>query len=170
MNDPHRITVVRRILIGIGLIAVVLVLPAVAVAHSGAALAVRGAGVSLLEADTRSLVIAAEQHGTPTDADGAVRFVHLGPAGLSRFRGVVDCLQLTEAGLVQISGRVTGGVTAAGIVLDGLDYAFTISTSGAQSFSLPRFGVADSIEPCSGGRVEIVPVSGGGFVVTEGDS
>lgn len=157
----------RRILSGIGLAVAILVLPNATAAHSGAVLAVHGAGVSVLESDTRTLAIEAEQDGTAADADGAVRFIHLSPAGLSRFRGVVDCLTADEGGVVQISGRVTVGSTASGVVLDGLDYALTLDASGDQAFSLPRFGAPETIEPCSGGRAETVPISGGRFVVTD---
>ncbi len=147
-----------------------LILPAVTVAHDGTPLGIHGAGVSHLASDTRVLAIEAVSTGATTDADGLVQFIHLGPAGLSRFGGIVDCLQLNEDGIVQISGRVTRGETAAGNVLDGLDYAFSVHATGAQSFSLPRFGAAGSIEPCSGGRAETVLVSEGRFVATAPDS
>ena len=72
------------------------------------------------------------------------------PDGISRFKGTVTCLQITGA-VAQISGTVTRGETAAGVILTGKQYAFTITLGDTQSFSLPRF--APKIDPCSGGNL-----------------
>ena len=121
--------------------------PVVAAAADGQRLF--GTGISREPNDTRRLTIKAE----PTDggaADGRVTFQHNNdPNGISRFKGTVTCLQITGA-VAQISGTVTRGETALGVILTGKQYAFTITLGDTQRFSLPRF--ADTIVPCSGGN------------------
>jgi len=154
----------RRLLPVLGLSAALLALPGVAAGDGGSELRIHGAGVSLLTDDTRRLTVEATGDEQAAEAGGAVQFTHLGPAGVSRFRGAIDCVRIGEDGTVQLSGRVLDGLTAAGVVLDGRDYAFTVRTAGDQAFSLPRFGEPGSIEPCSGGRPETVSVDHGRYV------
>ncbi len=136
----------------------VLVTPAAAAAAGGPALF--GAGVSRLPGDTRVLVVKAAAADGAT-AEGRVRFVHHSRAnGLSRFAGIVSCLRIV-GDTAQISGTVTRGRTAAGVVLTGKQYAFTLGLGEAPSFSLPRF--ADELVACGGGRPETVAVTAGGF-------
>ncbi len=136
----------------------VLMTPAAAAAAGGPALF--GAGVSRLPGDTRVLAV----HAATTDgavADGRVTFAHRSSAnGLSRFSGTVSCLRIVGA-TAQISGTVTRGRTAAGVVLTGKQYAFTLMLGEAPTFSLPRF--ADQLVACGGGRPETVAVTAGGF-------
>jgi len=118
-----------------------------------------GTGISREPSDTRRLTIKAE----PTDggaADGRVTFQHDSPNGISRFKGTVTCLKITDE-VAQISGTVTRGETAAGVVLTGRQYTFTITLGDTQSFSLPRF--APKIDPCSGGRPDTVAVTQGHY-------
>ncbi len=119
-----------------------------------------GTGISREPNDTRRLTVKAE----PADggsAEGRVSFQHDNdPNGISRFKGTVTCLRITGA-VAQISGTVTRGETAAGVVLTGKQYAFTVSLGDTQRFSLPRFG--DTIAPCGGGRPETVAVTQGQF-------
>ncbi len=105
-----------------------------------------GTGISREPNDTRRLTIKAE----PTDggaADGRVTFQHDSPNGVSRFKGTVTCLQITD-GVAKITGTVTRGETATGTVLTGMPYAFTITLGDTQSFSLPSFD--PTIDPCGG--------------------
>ncbi len=119
-----------------------------------------GTGISREPNDTRRLTIKAE----PTDggaADGRVTFQHDNdPKGISRFKGTVTCLKITDA-VAQISGTVTRGETAAGVILTGKQYTFTITLGDTQRFSLPRF--AATIDPCSGGSPKIVAVTQGHY-------
>jgi len=135
--------------------------PTVAAAADGERLF--GTGISREPKDTRRLTIQAE----PTDggaADGRVTFQHNNdPNGVSRFKGTVTCLQITGA-TTQISGTVTRGETAAGVILTGKQYAFTITLGDTQRFSLPRF--AATIDPCSGGNpTKAVAVTQGHFTI-----
>jgi len=132
--------------------------PTVAAAANGQRLF--GTGISRDTNDTRRLTIKAEPTNSGA-ADGRVTFQHDNdPNGISRFKGTVTCLQVTGA-VAQISGTVTRGETAAGAILTGKQYAFTITLGDTQSFSLPRF--AATIEPCSGGRAETVAVTQGHY-------
>ncbi len=119
-----------------------------------------GTGISREPNDTRRLTVQAE----PADggaADGRVTFQHDNdPNGISRFTGTVTCLQIIGA-VAQISGTVTRGETAAGGILTGKQYAFTITLGDTQTFSLPRF--AATIDPCSGGRPNTVAVTQGHY-------
>jgi len=63
--------------------------------------------------------------------------------------------------VAQISGTVTRGETAAGVILTGKQYAFTITLGDTQRFSLPRF--AATIDPCSGGSPKTVAVTQGHY-------
>ncbi len=129
---------------------------------------IHGTGISRLPEDTRKLTINAQSEGAPTSASGFVQFIHNSPIGVSRFRGTVSCLTIGETGLVQVSGTVLDGVTAAGVVLDGKDYAFTIRAgTSPQTFSLPRFGDPGTLTPCGGGRLEMVTVTQAGFQITD---
>ncbi len=115
-----------------------------------------------MPADTRTLTIAATAGSSATPADGFAHFVHGGEAGLSRFHGTVTCLQVGPGGTVQLSGTVLDGATAAGIVIAGQDYAFTLTVGkGQQAFSLPRFAPAGALAPCGGGRPIVVPITQG---------
>jgi len=69
------------------------------------------------------------------------------PNGISRFKGTVSCLQITDG--AQISGTVTRGKTAGGVILTGKQYAFHCHARRSPRFSLTRF--ADTIAPCSDG-------------------
>jgi len=132
--------------------------PAVAAAADGERLF--GTGISREPNDTRRLTIQAEptDGGTP---EGRVSFQHDNdPDGISRFRGTVTCVRITGA-VAQISGTVTRGETAAGVILTGKQYAFTIKLGDTQRFLLPRF--AATIDPCSGGRPESVAVTQGRY-------
>ncbi|TYC98628.1 hypothetical protein FQ377_09950 [Arthrobacter echini] len=60
-----------------------------------------------------------------------------------------------------MSGTITKGETASGVVLDGKMVAFTLDTEGEQNFSLPRIGPGAA--DCGGGRADIVPVTQAGF-------
>jgi len=132
-------------------------------AHAQAGAQITGAAISKVGRDTRKLTVSAQTPAGSSSASGEVQFIHNSPAGLSRFRGSVNCLSISS-GTVQISGSIAKGETATGGLLDGKSYAFTINTSGgAQSFSLPSVG--DGIGACSGGRGEMVPVTEDGFKV-----
>ncbi len=123
---------------------------------------ISGAAISKVAHDTRKLTISAQASGGSA-ATGTIQFIHNSPAGLSRFRGTVSCLS-ASGGTVQVSGMIDKGETATGALLDGKAFAFTISTGSApQTFSLPNFGDAGAIAPCSGGRSETVPVTEDGF-------
>lgn len=132
--------------------------PTVAAAADGQRLF--GSGISREPNDTRRLTIKAE----PTSggaADGRVTFQHDNdPNGVSRFKGTVTCLRITGAE-AQVSGTVTRGRTAGGVVLTGKQYAFTITLGDTQRFSLPRF--AATIDPCSGGSTKTVAVTQGHY-------
>ncbi len=120
-----------------------------------------GTGISRLPDDTRRLTVTAEStSGGATD--GRVTFAHDNdPNGISRFKGTVSCLRVTGS-VAEISGTVTKGETAAGVVLTGRQFAVTITLGQRQAFSLPRF--AATIDPCSGGRPETVAVDHGRFM------
>lgn len=124
---------------------------------------ISGAGLSKVGKDTRKLTANARATTGASSATGELQFIHNSPAGFSRFRGTVSCLS-TNGGVVQISGTVDKGETAAGAPLDGKSFAFTIqAATSPQSFSLPNFGDAGSLGACSGGRGETVPVTEMGF-------
>jgi len=138
----------------------------VAAAWAGEApLRLDGAGVSHLEADLRVLTVGAEADD-PGSADGIMTFVHVAPAGVSRFVGAVTCLAIDDGGKVQLSGSVLDGVTAAGVELTGKDFLFTLVVNeGPQSFSLPAFADAGVRGRCSGGSPNRVATDYGGFVL-----
>lgn len=138
----------------------------VAAAWAGdAPLRLDGAGVSQLGADLRVLTVGAEADD-PGSADGIVPFVHVAPVGVSRFVGAVTCLAMDDGSKVQLSGSVLDGVTAAGVVLTGKDFLFTLEVNeGAQSFSLPAFADAGVRGRCSGGSANRVAANYGGFVL-----
>lgn len=120
---------------------------------------ITGAAISKVGKDTRKLTVNAAEAG------GSVQFIHNSPAGMSKFRGTVSCLNVS-AGVVQVSGVVDKGETATGTLLDGKAFAITIQAgSSPQSFSLPNFGDAGSIGACSGGRPETVSVTEMGFKI-----
>lgn len=122
---------------------------------------VSGAGISKVGRDTRKLTVSAQSGGSASN--GTVQFIHNSPAGLTRFRGTVSCVRVS-GGTAQVSGTIDKGETATGALLDGKAFAFTINASAApQSFSLPNYGDAGAIAPCSGGRGETVPVTEDGF-------
>jgi hypothetical protein len=123
---------------------------------------VDGSGISKVAHDTRKLTVDAKSAagGVP---GGTVQFIHNSPAGLTRFRGTVSCLSV-NSGVAQVSGTIDKGETATGALLDGKAFAFTINMSAKpQTFSLPNYGDAGGIAPCSGGRAETVPVTEDGF-------
>ncbi len=122
---------------------------------------ISGAGISKVARDTRKLTVSAQAPAGSSSATGTVQFIHNSPAGLSRFRGTITCLSVSN-GVVQISGAIEKGETATGALLDGKGYAITINASGSpQSFSLPTVG--ESVGPCSGGSGQTVPVTEDGF-------
>ena len=121
-----------------------------------------GAGISKVGFDTRKLTISAQSAGG-SGGTGTIRFIHNSPAGLTRFRGTVSCVN-ARGGTVQVTGMIDKGETATGALLDGKAFAFTIATSSKpQTFSLPIFADAGAIAACSGGRPETVPVTEDGF-------
>ena len=123
---------------------------------------ISGAGISKVGRDTRKLTISAQSGGGSTGT-GTIQFIHNSPAGLTRFRGTVSCIS-ASGGTVQVTGTIDKGETATGALLDGKAFAFTIGTSSSpQTFSLPNYGEAGAIGPCSGGRGETVPVTEDGF-------
>jgi len=139
------------------------VAPASAAWADGAGLRIDGAGISYVGADLRVLAVDARSD-TSGPADGTVSFVHVAPTGVSRFVGTVTCLNHDDAGQVQLSGQVLEGVTAAGAVLTGRDFFFTLLVGdGPQAFSLPGFADAGARGGCSGGSAQRVPVTYGGF-------
>ncbi len=148
-----------NMMLGAAALSLVFALPAVASAQAR----ISGHGISKVERDTRKLTVTAQSAGA--SANGTVAFIHNSPAGLTRFRGTVSCLNVS-AGTVQVSGTIDKGETATGALLDGKAFAFTIATgTSPQRFSLPNFGDAGSIAPCSGGRSETVPVTEDGFSI-----
>lgn len=131
-------------------------------AKQQAEIALHGTAISRVAPDTRKLTLHARTAEASAGGHGFVHFTHHSPAGLSRFHGAVTCLRIDAEGVVQLSGRVVRGETAAGVVLAGKDFAFTLDVgSDPQRFSLPRFKDATTLDPCSGGRPVIVPVSQG---------
>ncbi len=129
---------------------------------------VHGTGISSLPGDTRKLTVNAQTAGGAPATTGFVHFTHQGPTGLSRFRSSVTCLSVDATGSVQISGIVLTGVTAAGIVLAGKAYAFTIDTQQpGHVFLLPKFGDPETFAPCSGGREISATVTEAGFMVEQ---
>ncbi len=140
-------------------LACLVALPALAAAHDRAT-RLSGTAISRLPDDTRRLTVKAQSSDPAGAAAGRVGFAHRSPAGLSHFKGEVSCLRVS-GDVVQLSGTVRSGETAAGMVLTGRAFAFTIVLGDEQAFSLPRFG--ETLEPCSGGRPEQVPVTQGGL-------
>lgn len=123
---------------------------------------ISGAGISKVARDTRKLTISAQSTGGSTGT-GTIQFIHNSPSGLTRFRGTVSCVSVS-GGTVQVSGTIDKGETATGALLDGKAFAFTIGTSSnPQTFSLPNYGEAGAVAPCSAGRGESVPVTEDGF-------
>ena len=115
---------------------------------------VAGTVLSHLDPDVRRLSVRA------SDGAGRVRFVHRGVAGVSRFTGDVTCA-VHDGDVVRLTGRVVTGETAAGVVLSGKDFGFTLGVgAGSSTFSLPRFG-APGLAACSGGQATQVPVTAG---------
>lgn len=138
--------------------------PASAVWADGAGLRLDGAGVSYVGADLRVLAVDARSDSSGP-AEGTVSFVHVAPAGVSRFVGTVTCLSQDDTGQVQFSGQVLEGVTAAGAVLTGKDFFFTLLVGDEpQAFSLPGFADAGARGGCSGGSAQRVPVTYGGYL------
>ena len=114
-----------------------------------------GTVLSHLDPDVRRLSVRA------SDDAGRVRFVHRGVAGVSRFTGDVTCA-VHDGDVVRLTGRVVTGETAAGVVLSGKDFGFTLAVgAGPQTFSLPRFDAPGMLVACSGGQAAQVPVTAG---------
>jgi hypothetical protein len=128
---------------------------------------INGAAVSSLPEDQRRLSIQGKL-GRDDEAVGRLSFTHHSPTGLSHFTARVTCLEFND-GRTEVSGTITKGETAAGVVLDGKPVAFTLDTEGAQTFSLPQIG--SGAANCGGGRLdedgslETVPVTQAGFHV-----
>jgi len=142
--------------------------PSAAAWADGAGLRLDGSGVSYVGSDLRILAVDAQADGSGI-ASGITSFVHVAPAGVSRFVGTVACFRQDGGGQVQLSGQVLDGATAAGVVLTGKDFFFTLAADGGpQAFSLPSFADAGTRSGCSGGSVQRVAVSFGGFVLAEG--
>jgi len=140
------------------------VAPTSAAWADGAGLRLDGAGISYVGTDLRVLAVDARSDSSGR-ADGTVSFVHVAPAGVSRLVGTVTCLSHDDAGRVQLSGQVLDGVTAAGAVLTGKDFFFTLlDGDGPQAFSLPGFAESGARGGCSGGNAQWVPVTYGGFL------
>jgi hypothetical protein len=124
---------------------------------------ISGAGISKVGRDTRKLTVTAQAPAGSTAASGTIQFIHNSPAGLSRFRGTITCLSIA-GGTAQLSGVIEKGETATGALLDGKNYAFTISSgTSPQTFSLPTVGEAGAVGPCSGGSAQKVAVTEDGF-------
>jgi hypothetical protein len=123
--------------------------------------------VSSLPEDQRRLSVEGKL-GSDGAAVGRLSFTHNSPTGLSHFTARVTCLEFND-GQTEVSGTITKGETAAGVVLDGKPVAFTLDTEGAQNFSLPQIGPGAA--NCGGGRLdedgslETVPVTQAGFHV-----
>ncbi len=114
-----------------------------------------GTVLSRLDPDVRRLSVRA------SDDAGRVRFVHRGVAGVSRFTGDVTCA-VHDGDVVRLTGRVVTGETAAGVVLSGKDFGFTLDLGARpRTFSLPQFGAPGTLEACSGGQATRVPVTAG---------
>jgi len=115
---------------------------------------VAGTVLNHVDPDVRRLSVRA------SDDAGRVRFMHRGVAGVSRFTGDVTCT-VRDGDVIRLTGRVVTGETAAGVVLSGKDFGFTLGVGpGPQTFSLPRFG-APALVACSGGQATQVPVTAG---------
>lgn len=126
-----------------------------------------GATVSSIGSDLRILAVGAQADDSGI-ASGVTSFVHVAPAGVSRFVGTVACFRQDGGGQVQLSGQVLDGVTAAGVVLTGKDFFFTLEADGGpQAFSLPSFAEAGTRSGCSGGGAQRVAVTAGSFVLTD---
>ena len=123
--------------------------------------ALKGSGINKLSEDTRRLTVKADATAVTGAAEGRVSFAHHSPIGVSRFKGDVSCLQVAGS-VAQISGRVSDGETASGVVLTGKQFAFTVRLGGEQAFSLPKFAADDAVR-CGGGQATQVRVTGGGF-------
>ncbi len=141
--------------------------PSAAAWADGAGLRLDGSGVSYVGSDLRILAVDAQADGSGI-ASGITSFVHVAPAGVSRFVGTVACFRQDGGGQVQLSGQVLDGATAAGVVLTGKDYFFTLEADGGpQAFSLPSFAEAGARSGCSGGGAQRVAIGFGGFVLAE---
>ena len=151
-----------RQFLGLSFIGAAVISVGIAEVASAQSARISGAGISKVGRDTRKLTISAQSTGGSTGT-GTIQFIHNSPAGLTRFRGTVSCVRVS-GGTVQVTGTIDKGETATGGLLDGKAFAFTIGTSSnPQTFSLPNYGDAGAISPCSGGRGETVPVTEDGF-------
>jgi hypothetical protein len=165
LQELYQLHGVRFLGFSLGLIILFLANSTVSAAPK-AHLALHGTGISRLQEDTRKLTVHAQTAGVAREASGFVHFTHQSPSGLSRFRGSITCLSIAADGTAQITGSVLNGVTAAGVVLAGKDYAFTIQTStNPQTFTLPTFAASGALQPCSGSTRILVPVTQAGFKV-----
>ncbi len=144
---------------GLAALVCVLAAPTVTLAAQGGD-TLSGTGISRLDQDTRRLTIKATTSAADGAAEGRVSFIHHSPSGISRFKADVTCLRLVGQ-TAELSGVVTRGETAAGMMLTGRQFAFTVRLDDPQSFSLPRF--AQEVAPCSGGRPQQVAVTQAGF-------
>ncbi|MEO6429469.1 hypothetical protein [Arthrobacter oryzae] len=161
----------RTILAPMSIAALALLAPSPAFADAGgnppidssasASHRINGAAVSSLPEDQRRLSVEGKL-GSDGVADGRLSFTHQSPSGLSHFTARVTCLEFHD-GRTEVSGTITKGETAAGVILDGKMVAFTLDTEGAQNFSLPQIGPGAA--NCGGGRDETVPVTQAGFHV-----
>ncbi|MBG6226615.1 hypothetical protein IWX63_003214 [Arthrobacter sp. CAN_A2] len=120
---------------------------------------INGAAVSSLPQDQRRLSVQGRLSGDAM-ADGRLSFTHHSSLGLSHFTARVTCLEFVD-GRAEVSGTITKGKTAAGVVLDGKMVAFTLNMGGEQTFTLPQIGPGAA--NCGGGRAETVPVTQAGF-------
>lgn len=114
-----------------------------------------GTVISRVDPDVRRLSVQAR------DDAGRVRFEHRGVAGVSRFTGHVTCA-VHDGNVVRLTGQVVTGQTAAGVVLSGKDFGFTLGVGTTpQTLSLPKFSAAGTLVACSGGQSTQVPVTAG---------
>jgi hypothetical protein len=160
MTSANVSTLSLRKFLGLSFIAaaafVMSAVPQVASAQSR----VGGAAISKVARDTRKVTISAS---VGTSANGTIQFIHNSPAGLTRFRGQVTCVSV-NGGTVQVTGSIDKGETATGALLDGKAFGITLNTSSSpQTFSMPNYGEASAIAPCSGGRGESIPVTEDGI-------
>ena len=100
---------------------------------------VAGTVLNHVDPDVRRLSVRA------SDDAGRVRFVHRGVAGVSRFTGDVTCA-VHDGDVVRLTGRVVTGETAAGVVLSGKDFGFTLGV-GAGPQTAGRTGCRPAPAP-----------------------
>lgn len=128
---------------------------------------INGAAVSSLPNDQRRLSVQGRL-GSDGVAVGRLSFTHNSPQGLSHFTARVTCLEF-HGDRTEVSGTITKGESAGGVVFDGELVAFTLDTDGEQNFSLPQIGAGAA--DCGGGRLDTagrlvtVPVTQAGFHV-----